>query len=49
VAITGKSEPKTLKLKGTIKKYVSILIDFGRTQNFVDINITKKSKPFCIL
>jgi hypothetical protein len=40
-------EQRTLKLKGTIKKKnVSILIDYGSTHNFVDIDIANKLNPF---
>ena len=41
-AITGISQPQTLKLKGHIKKNnVSILIDTGSTHNFINVNIYK--------
>ena len=40
--ITGISQPQTLKLKGHIKNnIVSILIDTGRTHNFINVNLAK--------
>jgi hypothetical protein len=45
--ITGKMEPRTLKLKGSIKnKNITILVDSGSTHNFVDINLAKQLNLF---
>jgi hypothetical protein len=42
VGITRKMEPKTLKLKGSIKnKNIIVIVDFGSTHNFMDINLEK--------
>jgi hypothetical protein len=39
-AITGITQPQTLKLKGHIKKEnVTILVDIGSTHNFIDVNV----------
>ena len=41
-AITGISQPQTLKLKGHIKKNnATILIEFGTTRNFINVNLAK--------
>jgi hypothetical protein len=46
-AITGISQPQTLKLKGHIKKdNVTVLIDTGSTHNFLDINVARNLKLF---
>jgi hypothetical protein len=38
-----KVEPRTLKFKGSIKgKNITILVDFGSTHNFVDINLARQ-------
>jgi hypothetical protein len=48
--IIGKMEPRTLKLKGSIKnKNITILIDSGSTHNFVDINLAKQLNLFVYL
>jgi hypothetical protein len=40
-------ESSTLKLKGSIKgKNITILIDFGSTHNFVDINLLRQLNLF---
>jgi predicted aspartyl protease len=47
VAITGISQPQTIKLKGHVKKEnVTILVDIGRTHNFMDINVARKLNLF---
>jgi hypothetical protein len=46
-AIIGKMEPRTLKLKRSIKnKNITILIDSGSTHNFVDVNLAKQLNLF---
>jgi hypothetical protein len=46
-AITGINQPQTLKLKGHIKKNnVTVLIDTGSTNNFININVTRNLKLF---
>jgi hypothetical protein len=43
----GKLQPMTLKLKGIIKnRNVTILVDFGITHNWVDINFAKQLNLF---
>jgi len=49
-AITRKVEPRILKFKGSIKsKNITILIDFGSTHNFMDINLAKQLNIFVYL
>jgi hypothetical protein len=46
-AITGITQPQTLKLKGHIKNdNVTVLIDTRSTHNFLDIKIARKLKLF---
>jgi hypothetical protein len=46
-AITGITQPQTLKLKGHIKNdNVIVLIDIGSTHNLLDIKIERKLKLF---
>ena len=46
-AMTGISQPQTLKLKGHIKKVnVTELVDTKSTHNFLDIRVTRKLKLF---
>ena len=41
-AITGISQPQTLKIKGHIKNNnVTVLIDSGSTHNFINVNVAK--------
>ena len=35
-----------LKLKGNIKKNVTILVDTGSTHNFIDVNVAKNLNLF---
>jgi hypothetical protein len=50
VIITRKLEPRTLKLKESIKgKNIAILVDYGSTHHFVDINLAKKLNIFLYL
>jgi hypothetical protein len=45
--MTGKPQPKTLKLKGVIKdRNLTILIDSGSTHNCIDIDVAKKLNLF---
>jgi hypothetical protein len=47
LAITGKMEPRTLKLKGSIKnKNITILVESGSTHNFMDIILAKQLNLF---
>jgi hypothetical protein len=40
-------KPNTLRLKGNPKgKDITILVDFGSTHNFVDINLAKQLNLF---
>lgn len=46
-AMTGISQPQTLKLKGHInKENVTVLIDTGSTHNFIDIKVARKLNLF---
>ena len=46
-AMTGISQPQTLKLKGHIKREnVTVLVDIGSTHNFLDIRVARKLKLF---
>ena len=46
-AMTGISQPQTLKLKGHIKnENVTVLVDTGSTHNFLDIRVARKLKLF---
>jgi len=48
--IIGRVEPRTLKLKRSIKsKNIIILVDSRSTHNFVDINLAKKINIFVYL
>jgi hypothetical protein len=45
--MTGKPQPKTLKLKGVIKdRNLTILVDSGSTHNCIDIDVAKKLNLF---
>jgi hypothetical protein len=45
--VTGKPQPRTLKLKGVIKdRNITILVDSGSTHNCIDIDVTKKLNCF---
>ena len=46
-AMTGISQPQTLKLKGHIKnENVTMLVDIGITHKFIDIIVARKLKFF---
>jgi hypothetical protein len=45
--VTGKPQPRTLKLKGVIKdRNITILVDSGSTHNCIDIDVAKKLNYF---
>ena len=49
-AMTGISQPQTLKLKEHIKnENVTVLVDTGSTHNFLDIRVLFKNKHPCNL
>jgi hypothetical protein len=48
--MTGKPQPKTLKLKGVVKdRKLTILVDSGSTHNCIDIVVAKRPNCFIYL